>query len=87
MTGTVQECELELSKQPGEVSQGPANLLTFLGTRKEKVDGWSLAEDRRANMPGRHTEEASNSVRNDFHPLMALCEIFPELRAKSKYYK
>lgn len=32
MTGTVQECELELSKQPGEVSQGPANLLTFLGT-------------------------------------------------------
>lgn len=32
MTGTVQESELELPKQPGEVSQGPANLLTFLST-------------------------------------------------------
>lgn len=34
VTGTVQECEL--SKQPGEVSQGPANLFTFLSTRKQK---------------------------------------------------
>lgn len=34
VTGTEQECEL--SKQPGEVSQGPANLFTFLSTRKEK---------------------------------------------------
>lgn len=30
VTGTVQECEL--SEQPGEVSQSPANLFTFLGT-------------------------------------------------------
>jgi hypothetical protein len=35
-TGTVQECELP--KQPGEVSQGPANLLTFFSTRREEKD-------------------------------------------------
>lgn len=43
VTGTVQECEL--SKQPSEVSQGPANLFTFLSTRKEK-EGWSLTDEK-----------------------------------------
>lgn len=45
VTGTVQECEL--SKQPGEVSQGPANLFTFLSTRKDKT-GWTLTDKKDA---------------------------------------
>lgn len=70
-TGTVQECELELPKQPGEVSQGPANLLTFLGTRRERVGGWRLTADKRANRLG-------SSAMPRFHQLMT--EIFPDLR-------
>lgn len=89
MTGTVQECELELSKQPGEVSQGPANLLTFLSTRREKKRGggevrWCLRNQCDAYSV-MYTEEGSNSARSDSHRLMT--EIFPELRVKMNFHK
>lgn len=64
VTGTVQE--YELSKQPGEVSQGPANLFTFLSTRKEKV-GWSLTDEKdiicwKATTTLRYTENCPSSA-------------------------